>query len=134
MHVKGWHCATGLQEPHPRWFEPHTFTPEHSWDFTALSSPPFCFKKSILTYQIPPPTPPTSLLLNITCSFNHLNRHSFMQFTAACRTQVKGKEFFQNKGEAILASCNCNQVLGTGREERFTLMHAWYRWISRLKS
>lgn len=36
-----------------------------------------------------------------------------MQFTAVCRAQVKGKKFFQNKSEAIRASCDCNPILGT---------------------
>lgn len=59
MHVKGWHCATGLQEPHPRWFEPHTFTSEHGWDFTP---PPHLLLLLLSVSRSPshtksPPTP-----------------------------------------------------------------------------
>lgn len=50
--------------------------------------------RSPSSHTTSPPKPP---LLNITCFllFNHLNRHSFMQFTAVCHAQVRSEKILK---------------------------------------
>lgn len=42
-----------------------------------------------------------------------------MQFTGVSGAQVKGKKFFQHKGEATHLSCNCNHVLRAGLHYKY---------------
>lgn len=79
----------------------------YGWGFTLF------FPVQEVSLHIPSTS--YSTISPVFCSFNHLNRHSFMQFTTVSHVQVKGKEF-QNKSEAIHASHNWHHVLHRNRE------------------